>query len=117
MGYGERFGKEQGSVPIYSQIHARDLLPAAAALGGLLGGQINYMFDTVITSVSHQLAGRLGGPGVTSMRRASALPQVPTLDELGNQLVGNSPEEFAQVIKNDLAKYARLVSSANIQIQ
>jgi tripartite-type tricarboxylate transporter receptor subunit TctC len=32
--------------------------------------------------VSHQLAGRLGGLGVTSMRRASTLPEVPTLDEL-----------------------------------
>jgi tripartite-type tricarboxylate transporter receptor subunit TctC len=35
----------------------------------------------------------------------------------GNELVGNSPEEFAQVIRNDLAKYAKLVKSANIQIQ
>ncbi len=138
---------------------------SAAALAALLGGQINYMFDTVITSVPHLRAGRLRGLGVTAMRRASALPEVPTLDELGlkgfeltqwqavvapagtpkpvvdmlyrevakalrmpdvidrlatqggNELVGNSPEEFAQVIRNDLAKYARLVKSANIQIQ
>jgi hypothetical protein len=27
----------------------------------------------------------------------------------GNQLVGNTPEEFALVIKNDLAKCAKLV--------
>jgi len=138
---------------------------SAAALGAVLGGQINYMFDTVITSVPHLRAGRLRGLGVTAMRRASALPEVPTLDELalkgfeltqwqaviapagtpkpivdmlyrevakalkmpdvierlatqgGNELVGNTPEEFAQVIRNDLAKYAKLIKSANIQIQ
>lgn len=138
---------------------------SAAALAALLGGQLNYMFDTVITAVPHLRAGRLRGIGVTALRRASALPEVPTLDELGlkgfeltqwqavvapagtpkpvvnllyrevaralklpdvverlatqggNQLVGNTPEEFAQVIKNDLAKYAKLVKSAKIQVQ
>jgi tripartite-type tricarboxylate transporter receptor subunit TctC len=56
---------------------------SAAALAALLGGQISYMFDTVITSVPHLRAGRLRGLGVTAMRRASALPEVPTLDEQG----------------------------------
>lgn len=138
---------------------------SAAALAALLGGQLNYMFDTVITSVPHLRAGRLRGIGVTALRRASSLPEVPTLDELGlkgfeltqwqavvapagtpkpvvdllyrevaralklpdvierlatqggNELVGNTPEEFAQVIKSDLAKYAKLVKSAGIQVQ
>jgi len=138
---------------------------SAAALAALLGGQLNYMFDTVITSVPHLRAGRLRGIGVTALRRASSLPEVPTLDELGlkgfeltqwqavvapagtpkpvidllyrevakalkmpdvierlatqggNELVGNTPEEFAQVIKSDLAKYAKLVKAANIQVQ
>jgi len=31
--------------------------------------------------------------------------------------VGNTPEEFAQVIKGDLAKYAKLVKAAGIQPQ
>jgi tripartite-type tricarboxylate transporter receptor subunit TctC len=35
----------------------------------------------------------------------------------GIQLVGNTPEEFARVIKSDLAKYAKLVKAANIQVQ
>jgi tripartite-type tricarboxylate transporter receptor subunit TctC len=35
----------------------------------------------------------------------------------GNELVGNSPEEFAQVIRDDLAKYAKLVKAAGIQPQ
>ena len=138
---------------------------SAAALAALLGGQLNYMFDTVITSVPHLRAGRLRGIGVTALKRASVLPEVPTLDEQGlkgfeltqwqavvapagtpkpvvdllyrevarvlrmsdvverlatqggNELVGNSPEVFAQVIKNDLAKYAKLVKAAKIQVQ
>jgi tripartite-type tricarboxylate transporter receptor subunit TctC len=35
----------------------------------------------------------------------------------GNELVGNTPEEFAQVIKMDLAKYAKLIRAAGIQPQ
>ena len=35
----------------------------------------------------------------------------------GNELVGNTPEEFARVIKNDLAKYAKLVKEAAIKIE
>ena len=138
---------------------------SAAALAALLGGQISYMFDTVITSVPQLRAGKLKALGVTARKRASSLPDVPTLDELGlkgfdltqwqavvapagtpkpvvdllyrevatalkmpdvidrlatqggNELVGNTPEEFAQVIKSDLAKYAKLVKAAGIQPQ
>ena len=35
----------------------------------------------------------------------------------GNELVGNTPEEFARVIKSDLAKYAKLVKEAAIKIE
>ena len=35
----------------------------------------------------------------------------------GNELVGNTPEQFAQVIKSDLAKYAKLIKAAGIQPQ
>ena len=138
---------------------------SAAALAALLGGPINYMFDTVITAVPHVRAGRLRALGVTALKRTTSLPEVPTLDAMGlkgfeltqwqavvapagtpkaivnllhrevvealkkpdvierlatqggNELVGNTPEEFAQVIKNDLAKYAKLVKEAGIQPQ
>jgi len=138
---------------------------SAAALAALLGGQLNYMFDTVITAVPHIRAGRLRAFGVTASSRAVSLPDVPTLDALGlkgfeltqwqaiaapagtpkpivdllyreivealkkpdvmdrlatqggSELVGNTPEQFAQAIKNDLAKYAKLVKAANIQVQ
>jgi tripartite-type tricarboxylate transporter receptor subunit TctC len=138
---------------------------SAAALAALLGGQINYMFDTVITSVPHVRSGRLRALGVTALKRTISLPEVPTLDAAGlkgfeltqwqavvapggtpraivdrlyrevaealkkpdvidrlatqggNELVGNTPEEFAQVIRSDLAKYAKLVKAAGIQPQ
>ena len=31
----------------------------------------------------------------------------------GNELVGNTPGQFAQVIQSDLAKYAKLVKPGN----
>jgi tripartite-type tricarboxylate transporter receptor subunit TctC len=138
---------------------------SALALADLLGGQLNYMFDTTITSVPQLKAGKLKAIGVTALKRSSSLPDVPTMDELGlkgyeitqwqavvlpagtpqaiidrlnrevvralklpdvierlatqggNELVGNTPEQFAQVIKNDLAKYAKLVKEAGIKIE
>lgn len=138
---------------------------SALALAALLGGQISYMFDTVITAVPQLRGGKLRAIGVTGGKRASALPDVPTLNELGlkgfqltqwqavvapagtpravverlnrevvkalkmpdvierlatqggNELVGNTPEEFAQVIKSDLALYARIIKAAGIKPQ
>ena len=138
---------------------------SSLALAALLGGQISYMFDTVITAVPQLRGGKLRAIGVTGGKRASALPDVPTLNELGlkdfqltqwqavvapagtpkpvidrlnrevvkalkmpdvidrlatqggNDLVGNTPEEFAQVIKSDLALYAKIIKAAGIKPQ
>lgn len=35
----------------------------------------------------------------------------------GNELVGNTPEQFAQVIRNDLALYGKIVKAAGIKPQ
>ena len=56
---------------------------SAPALADLLGGQIAFMFDTVITSVPHIKSGKLRPFGVSSAKRASSLPDVPTMQELG----------------------------------
>jgi tripartite-type tricarboxylate transporter receptor subunit TctC len=56
---------------------------SAAALTDLLGGHIAFMFDTVITSVPHLQAGTLRAFAVSSAKRASALPDVPTAQEAG----------------------------------
>src|SRR5438105_2560886 len=56
---------------------------SAPALADVLGGQLAFMFDTVITSVPHIRAGKLRAFAVSSAKRASSLPEVPTLQELG----------------------------------
>ncbi len=138
---------------------------SAVALASLLGGQTNYMFDTVVTAVPHIRTGRLRAFAVTAMKRSPAIPDVPTLDQLGlkgyeitqwqavvapagtpaavvdklhravvralrspdvierigpqagNDLVGNTPQEFALVIRRDLAKYAKIIKAAGITVQ
>ena len=49
----------------------------------LLGGQITMSFDTVTPVLPHIKAGKLRALAVTTARRSSALPDVPTLDEAG----------------------------------
>ncbi|MFC4274017.1 Bug family tripartite tricarboxylate transporter substrate binding protein [Achromobacter aloeverae] len=55
----------------------------AQALTDVLGGQLTFTFDTVVTSVPHIRAGRLRGYAVSGPRRAGVLPDVPTMEELG----------------------------------
>jgi len=56
---------------------------SAPALSDLLGGQLSFMFDTVITSVPQIRAGKLRAFAVSSSKRASSLPEVPTMQEAG----------------------------------
>ena len=123
------------------------------------------MFDTPITSVPHLKTGKLRGYAVTSLKRAAAMPDIPTMDELGfkgfeitqfqgllapagtdraivarlnqetvkvlkqpdvidrlatqggNEIVGSTPEEFAQLINAQLAYYAKLVKDAGVKAE
>lgn len=49
----------------------------------LLGGQITMSFDTVTPVLPHIKAGKLRPLAVTTAKRSSALPDVPTLEEAG----------------------------------
>jgi len=49
----------------------------------LIGGQITMSFDTVTPVLPHIKAGKLKALAVTTARRSSALPDVPTLEEAG----------------------------------
>jgi tripartite-type tricarboxylate transporter receptor subunit TctC len=49
----------------------------------LLGGQITMSFDTVTPVLQHIKSGKLRALAVTTAKRSSALPDVPTLDEAG----------------------------------
>jgi tripartite-type tricarboxylate transporter receptor subunit TctC len=56
---------------------------AAPALNDLLGGQIPMMFDSLPGVIQQVRAGKLRALGVTSLKRAAAAPDIPTLDESG----------------------------------
>ena len=49
----------------------------------LLGGQVTMSFDTITPVLQHIKAGKLRALGVTTAKRSSALPEVPTLAEAG----------------------------------
>ncbi len=53
------------------------------AVADLLGGQINYMFDSITSARPHIQSGKLRALGVTTAKRSSTLPDVPTLAEAG----------------------------------
>jgi len=136
---------------------------SAPALADLLGGQLSFMFDTVVTSVPHIYSGRLRPFAVSGPKRASVLPKVPTMAEAGfrgfditqwqgffapagtdakiieklnaeivkalklpdvverlekqggNEIVGGTPADFAELIADDLRMYSRLIREAGIK--
>lgn len=53
------------------------------AVVDLIGGQIDAMFDSMPSALPHVKAGKTRALGVTTAKRSSALPDVPTLDEAG----------------------------------
>lgn len=53
------------------------------AVSDLLGGQVNYMFDSITSARPHIQSGKLRALGVTTAKRSSTLPDVPTLAEAG----------------------------------
>lgn len=61
------------------------------ALQNLLGGQVDIMFDGILTSLPQIKAGKLRAYGYTGSTRSRHLPDVPTMAELGQpqlQFVG-----------------------------
>jgi len=49
----------------------------------LMGGQLSAMFATIVATSHHIKAGRLAALGVSSSKRSSVLPDVPTVAESG----------------------------------
>ncbi|GAA5232861.1 tripartite tricarboxylate transporter substrate binding protein [Verticiella sediminum] len=61
-------------------VHYRGSAPAIA---DLMGGQIDFMFETMPSALGQIKAGTLRPLAVTSAERSAALPDVPTLAEAG----------------------------------
>lgn len=82
---------------------------SAPALADLLGGQLSFTFDTVITSVPQVKAGKLRAYAVSGPKRSTSFPQVPTMNELGYK--GFDITQFQGLLapaKTDPAIIARL---------
>jgi tripartite-type tricarboxylate transporter receptor subunit TctC len=135
----------------------------APALVDLLGGQISMSFASMPPTVPHIKVNRLRALGVTSLRRVSALPEIPPLAELGfpgfeavswygvlapaetpgsviaalhgeiakmlkdpdvrerfasqgADPIGNTPEQFAAEMRDDLRKWGRLVKESGAKL-
>ncbi|RYY97292.1 MAG: tripartite tricarboxylate transporter substrate binding protein, partial [Comamonadaceae bacterium] len=129
----------------------------------LLGGQVDMSFDTLTPVVQHIRGGKLRALAVTTARRSSTLPDVPTLaeaglpgfnqgtwfgvlapagtpndvvtrlntemvriiqspdfkkrmEEIGAEPVGDTPAQMAVQIRDDTARYAKLVKEAKVAI-
>jgi tripartite-type tricarboxylate transporter receptor subunit TctC len=54
-----------------------------AALQDLIGGQIDLMFDNLASIGPHIQSGRVRALGVSSLRRSTLFPELPTIDEAG----------------------------------
>ncbi len=88
-----------GSAGVGNQSHLAPLLFAATtstrymhipykgeapAIADLLGGQIDFMIGTMLSLLPHVRAGRLRALAVCQNERSGALPDVPTMKELGH---------------------------------
>ncbi|MDB5810063.1 MAG: transporter substrate-binding protein [Betaproteobacteria bacterium] len=133
------------------------------AMTDLISGQIDFMFTPAPNAIAFVRSGKIRGIAVTSLRRSSALPELPTMDEsglkgfellgwigllgpagtpreiverlntevnrmlagdirsklteLGLDAVGGTPEQFGAFIRQDIAKYAKIVKTAGIPPQ
>ena len=134
----------------------------APALTDLLGGHVDLVFNGLTSALPLIKAGKLRALAVTSLTRSGALPDVPTLDEVGlkgfqavawnglsapartpkdiirrinadalkvirspefvehlkaegSDAVGDSPEQFAAFVREETAKWNKVIKLANIK--
>lgn len=134
------------------------------ALAELLGGQVQALFSIALAATPQVKAGRLRALAITSARRSSVAPELPTVAETGfpgyevigwfgwlapartpnaivarlnaeivkvlrapevrerllsqsTEPVGNTPAEFASLMKSERDKWARVIRDANITLQ
>lgn len=90
---------------------------AAPAMNDLLGGQTDFMFDSLITSLQHLKAGKIRALAVTSAKRNALISDVPTLAEAGVQdftmqawygihVQGKTPPEIVDRMNREIAAFA-----------
>ena len=137
---------------------------AQPAITDAIGGQIQVMCDLMVSILPHVRSTRLRGLGVTSLKRSSAVPELPTIAEAGvagyemtttggyavptgvprdivmrlnagintalqspaiaekfaaggATIVGGTPEYYAETIRAETAKWAKVIKAAGIKPQ
>lgn len=135
---------------------------AAGALIDTLSGQVPVYFGAMASPISHVRAGKLRAIGLTTLKRSSAAPEIPTLHEQGvsgfdtstwygiaapagtppaivsrwqtevskalqqpdvrerlasegAEFVGDMPDAFAEFVRNEVQKWARVVRHAGMK--
>ena len=76
---------------------------------------LNFLQDVLIAKTSAQSENKKPSDSGKRGMKAFNDPQLRArFEQSGTTLVGSSPAEFAQIIKSDLEKWARVIKSANI---
>ena len=135
----------------------------AAAIGDLISGNIDLMFESTNSISAHVKTGRVRGLAVSGARRSAAFPDLPTIAEagvpgyevtvwsgviapaglprpvldklnaavnaaletpeakeriaqLGSEGGGGTPEQFAELIRRDSAKWAEVIKLSGARI-
>lgn len=76
--YGEWFKSEAGVDILHIPYKG-----GGPALMDVMGGQVNLLFDVLVTTLPQVRAGKLRPLGLTAGQRSAALPDVPTIAESG----------------------------------
>src|SRR5215510_6457362 len=136
----------------------------APALTDLMSGQIQLLADPMLSSLPLAQSGKIKALGITSLKRAAAAPEVPTVEEsgvkgfafvswyglwgpkslpadlsnklqteiakllalpdvkqrlnaLGFEPIGSDGKEFATYIREEMAKYEKIINDAKIKVE
>ena len=90
-----------------------------AAIADLMSGQISVMFDNIVSAMPHIKSGRLKPIAVTSAKRVSSLPDVPTVAEsgvpgfeavswIGALVPAGTPKEIVDKLHTDIVAVLRM---------
>ena len=137
---------------------------SAGVLTDVMGGQIAVTIDNMPPYIPQVKAGKIRALAVSTGKRSSAMPDLPTIaeagvpgyeagawfgllapagtpkpivaqlsaesariiklpdvskrvSELGADPVGSTPEQFAELIKTEIAKWAKVIKDANVELQ
>ena len=88
---------------------------SANAVTDVIGGQVDFLFDSMSTSIGQVQGGRLKALAITSAARSPLLPDVPTLKEAGYpaldlkfwfalQTLAGTPDDVVQKLRAAVAK-------------